>query len=165
MLKAYSKLLDVVFAIVKWAVIIATALMVFCMAYQVVTRYLLQMANAWSEELTRLMCIWTVMLGSAVAIRERGHLQIDAIVNLVHGKNKHLLDAIIELVVLVFFVIMLKYSVELCGSVGTAKSSGLGISKAYVYLCMPVGFICMILSDIEVLAQDIAACLNKEDKT
>lgn len=162
MLKAYSKLMDIIFLIVKWVVIAASILMVLCMAYQVFTRYFLHMANAWSEELTRLMCIWTVVLGSAIAIREKGHLQIDVLTNLIHGKTHNLLEAIIEIVVLIFIAIMIKYSVELCQSVGTASSAGLRISKVYVYMCMPVGFTCMLLSTIEVLLKDIASFLKKE---
>ena len=146
MLKTYSKLMDILFSVIKWVMIIASVLMVACMAYQVVTRYLFHRGNVWSEELTRLLCIWTVLLGSAVAIREKGHLQIDALTNLFHGKKKNIIDAVIEIVVLIFIVIMIKYSIELCKSVGTATSAGLKVSKVYIYMVMPIGFGCMALS-------------------
>ena len=161
MLKAYSKIMDIVFGVVKWVIIIASVLMVCCMAFQVIQRYVFHVGNAWSEELTRLLCIWTVLLGSAMAIREKGHLQIDALTNLFHGKARHLCDAIIEIVVLVFVIIMIKYSIELCQSVGTATSAGLKVSKVYIYMVMPVGFGCMVLSSIEIIMKDLAAFLKK----
>ena len=160
MLKTYSKLMDILFSVIKWVMIIASVLMVACMAYQVVTRYLFHRGNVWSEELTRLLCIWTVLLGSAVAIREKGHLQIDALTNLFHGKKKNIIDAVIEIVVLIFIVIMIKYSIELCKSVGTATSAGLKVSKVYIYMVMPIGFGCMALSSIEVIMKDIAAFIG-----
>ena len=161
MLKAYSKLMDIVFGVIKWIIIFASVLMVCCMAYQVITRYVFHQGNVWSEELTRLLCIWTVLLGSATAIREKGHLQIDALTNLFHGKTRHLIDAVIEIIVLIFLIIMIKYSIELCQSVGTATSAGLKVSKVYIYMVMPVGFGCMVLSSIEVIMKDIAAFAGK----
>lgn len=164
MLKTYSKLMDILFSVIKWVIIIASVLMVVCMAYQVITRYLFHRGNVWSEELTRLLCIWTVLLGSAVAIREKGHLQIDALTNLFHGKKKNVIDAVIEIVVLIFIVIMIKYSIELCRSVGSATSAGLKISKVYIYMVMPIGFGCMVLSSIEVIMKDIAAFIGTDNK-
>lgn len=164
MLKTYSKLMDILFSVIKWVIIIASVLMVVCMAYQVITRYLFHRGNVWSEELTRLLCIWTVLLGSAVAIREKGHLQIDALTNLFHGKKKNVIDAVIEIVVLIFIVIMIKYSIELCRSVGSATSAGLKVSKVYIYMVMPIGFGCMVLSSIEVIMKDIAAFIGTDNK-
>lgn len=164
MLKTYSKLMDILFSVIKWVIIIASVLMVVCMAYQVITRYLFHRGNVWSEELTRLLCIWTVLLGSAVAIREKGHLQIDALTNLFHGKKKNVIDAVIEIVVLIFIVIMIKYSIELCRSVGSATSAGLKVSKVYIYMIMPIGFGCMVLSSIEVIMKDIAAFIGTDNK-
>ena len=164
MLKTYSKLMDILFSVIKWVIIIASVLMVVCMAYQVITRYLFHRGNVWSEELTRLLCIWTVLLGSAVAIREKGHLQIDALTNLFHGKKKNVIDAVIDIVVLIFIVIMIKYSIELCRSVGSATSAGLKVSKVYIYMVMPIGFGCMVLSSIEVIMKDIAAFIGTDNK-
>ena len=155
MLKAYSKLMDVLEKVLQVLIVILTVGMLFCMAYQVVMRYVFHQGNAWSEELARLLCIWIVMLGAALACRKYSHLQIDVFINLLHERARYLANAILMIVCVAFIVYMLKYSIDLCNGTGAATSAGLGISKKVVYLCMPVGCGMMILTSIEVIWQNI----------
>lgn len=155
MLKAYSKFLDAVEKVVKVLIVIMTVIMLGSMTYQVIMRYFFSKGNAWSEELARLMCIWVVMLGAAIATRIYAHLQIDVLINLAPPRPRHLVVALVTLVGALFMVVMLKYSIALCTGTGTSTSAGLGISKKYIYACMPVGFALMILTSLEVIWKNI----------
>ena len=155
MLKAYSKFMDGLVLVLKIAIVIMTVVMVGTMFYQVILRYFFSKANAWSEELARLMCIWVVMLGAAVATRTYAHLQIDVLLNLIPEKTRHLVTAIITFASMLFILAMLKYSVDLCNSVGTATSAGLHMSKKYIYLCLPVGFALIALVSVEVILKNL----------
>ena len=168
MLKAYSKFLDGLVKVMKVLIVIMSVIMLLSMAYQVVMRYFFSHANAWSEELARLMMIWVVMLGASIATRIYGHLQIDVIINLIPERPRHLANAVVTLIGAIFIILMLKFSIELCLGTGTASSAGLGISKKYIYLCMPVGFVLMLLTSIEVVWKNIDEYIhfnsNKEEK-
>lgn len=155
MLKAYSKFMDGLVMVLKAVIVIMVIIMVGSMFYQVILRYFFSKANAWSEELARLMCIWVVMLGAAVATRTHAHLQIDVLLNLIPERSRHLVTAIITIVSLLFILAMLKYSVDLCNSVGTATSAGLRMSKKYIYLCLPVGFAMIALVSVEVIMKSL----------
>ena len=72
MLKVYSKFLDVLEKIQKAVLAITVPVMVFVMLYQVILRYVFAHSNSWSEEVTRYLFIFNVMLASAIAVR-RSH--------------------------------------------------------------------------------------------
>src|SRR5690606_41542178 len=44
---------------------------------QVLTRYVFMYSLPWLEELTRFLMVWMVMLGTAVAVKEKQHIVID----------------------------------------------------------------------------------------
>jgi TRAP-type C4-dicarboxylate transport system permease small subunit len=67
-------------AVLKASLIAATAVMVLCIAIQVVMRYGFGRATSWSEELAVLMFSWTVMGGLALGVREGFHVRIDLLV-------------------------------------------------------------------------------------
>ncbi len=107
MLKAYSKFLDVVELICRKIIGILMALMVIAMCYQVVLRYIFSSSNIWSEEITRYMFVYVVLLGSFVAVRRNSHLQVDFLINLMHGKFKKYFTVVTSLIVIAFLVYLL----------------------------------------------------------
>lgn len=56
------------------ALMLITSVLVFT---QVLTRYVFVYSIAWVEELTRFLMIWMVLLGTAVAVRQKQHIVID----------------------------------------------------------------------------------------
>lgn len=56
------------------SLMLITSVLVFT---QVLTRYLFFYSISWIEELTRFLMIWMVMLGTAVAVRQKQHIVID----------------------------------------------------------------------------------------
>src|SRR5512133_1263205 len=49
---------------------------------QVFARYILNNPLSWSEELSRLVFIWTIFLGAGVMVRRGGHVAVDSLVML-----------------------------------------------------------------------------------
>lgn len=55
---------------------LATSALVFA---QVLTRYVFLYSVPWMEELTRFLMIWMVLLGTAVAVKQKQHIVIDVV--------------------------------------------------------------------------------------
>ena len=68
MLKAYSKFLDLLEKVQKTILAVTVPVMVLVMLYQVVLRYVFSNSNSWSEEVTRYLFIFNVMMASAIAV-------------------------------------------------------------------------------------------------
>lgn len=63
-------------ATLRWSLIAAVALMLACIALQVVMRYVLGNALSWSEELALLMFSWAALGGLALGVREGFHVRL-----------------------------------------------------------------------------------------
>ncbi len=155
MLEKYSAFLDIVDKIIKILLILSVAVMIFAMVYQVVLRYVFNNANSWSEELTRYIFIYQVMLASAVAIRRNSHLQVDVLVGKMNPKVKSVFTILSTIAGVIFLIVLFKYSLQFV-AIGTRNtSSGLYIPMSIPYTALPVGCILMILVSIEVIAKNI----------
>jgi TRAP-type C4-dicarboxylate transport system permease small subunit len=69
-------LLEGTAAILRWSLIAAVALMLACIALQVVMRYMFGNALSWSEELALLTFSWAALGGLALGVREGFHVRL-----------------------------------------------------------------------------------------
>jgi TRAP-type C4-dicarboxylate transport system permease small subunit len=155
MLKGYSKFLDVVEKIEKIVLAIAVAVMLFVMVYQVILRYIFSNSNAWSEELTRYLFIFEVIIASAIAIRKSSHLQVDVLIGRLKPRARCVFTICSTLVGIVFLCFLLLYSIQLVKTGGTNVSVGLQIPMSVPYSSVPIGAVLMILTSIEVVLKNI----------
>src|SRR5690606_19822608 len=72
--RALERLLDAVLAVML-------VVLVSSLVWQVFGRYALDKAPVWSEELARFSMVWVTMLGSAVVMRENGHITVSVLVD------------------------------------------------------------------------------------
>jgi TRAP-type C4-dicarboxylate transport system permease small subunit len=63
-------------ATLRWSLIAAIAVMLACIALQVVMRYVFKHALSWSEELALLMFSWAALGGLALGVREGFHVRL-----------------------------------------------------------------------------------------
>lgn len=71
-----KRLLEATAATLRWSLIAAVALMLACIALQVVMRYGFGNALSWSEELALLMFSWATLGGLALGVREGFHVRL-----------------------------------------------------------------------------------------
>lgn len=155
MLKAYSKLLDVIEKIEKAFLAAAMAVMIVDMIYQVIMRYIFNSANAWSEELARYLFIFEVMIAAAIAVRKNSHLQIDVLINCFKPRTKTIFTIVSTLVGIVFLAFLLVYSIGLVQTGNSNISVGLNIPMSIPYVSVPIGVVLMLLTSVEVVLKNI----------
>lgn len=162
-MRVYSKFLDVLERIEKALIAISIIVMIIAMTDQVIMRYVFSKANSWSDELTRYLFIYTVMLGAAIAVRRNSHLQIDVITGRLKPRAKSIVTIVTTLVGIIILVFLTIYSFELCKQGATNSSAGLGIRMSLPYLAVPIGCVLMILTSVEVLFRNIVALKTGEE--
>jgi TRAP-type C4-dicarboxylate transport system permease small subunit len=69
-------LLEGTAALLRWSLIAAVALMLACIALQVVMRYVFGNALSWSEELALVTFSWAALGGLALGVREGFHVRL-----------------------------------------------------------------------------------------
>ena len=154
MIKLYSKFLDLLEWVEKAILAVSVFVMVIIMVYQVILRYVFSNSNSWSEEVTRYLIIFNVMMASALAVRRNSHLQIDILINCFSPRLKRIFTIGATLAGIVFLVLLFQYSLQLCAQAASNISPGVGISMSVPYAAMPIGIVLMILTSIEVILKN-----------
>jgi len=101
----YAWVLDVLLVISVAVIIIPVSLQIFARFTELLPRYI------WTEELSRFLLVWMVMIGAMVGIREGTHFTVDLFPGL-KGRAKAAADIFAGLFVLVFGAVFLWWGIE-----------------------------------------------------
>ena len=151
----FSKVMDGLEKVLRLLIGVAMFVMLIVMTYQVILRYVFNASNIWSEELARYLMCYTVLLGASIAVRKCSHLQVDFMLNLLKPRLRCIAVCICTAAGAVFLGYFLNYGLQLCVSTMNSISSGTGVPMGYVYACLPIGAVLMILASIEVILKEL----------
>lgn len=127
--------------------VILLSILVICVIWQVISRYVLGSPSIATDELARFLFMWVGLIGAAYATGLKRHLAIDLLLMKVQGKKKSSLEILILLVMLFFAGFILVYGgINLAWDTHKTGqiSPSLGIDMGLVYLCLPVAGIIMV---------------------
>ncbi|MDO6454549.1 TRAP transporter small permease subunit [Neptunomonas phycophila] len=119
---------------------IALYLNITVLLYGVISRYLLNGAPIWSDELARFMIIGTVMLTMSYVYIVDSHMRVTILDQYLPTKINLIIRiyrwVVVLLVSLLFFYGSYHYSISL----NRFSTLGLGVSKMIPLLALPIGF-------------------------
>lgn len=125
-----------------------SAFLVFCVTWQVLSRYILSSPSTVTDELARYLFMWVAMIGAAYTTGQHRHLAIDLLVMKLTGARKQFISVIIQLVIITFAGVVLVYGGGILVSstlVSGQITPALGWQMGYIYLCLPVSGLLMIM--------------------
>lgn len=92
--------------------------------------------------------IWLVLMASAIAMRNRSHLQVDVLTSALPQKPKRILTAIVDLLTIVFLCIMTYFGFKVVQSTTAQTSPAMQIPMALIYAAFPTGGVLMIMEQL-----------------
>lgn len=121
---------------------------VLLLFYEVLARYFFNTAVYVSTEWTPVLVTWSMLMGNAILIRERGHISITLFEDsLKKQENKRWLNLYISVITFIFCIIFLNSSVHF---VSGAYSSGV-LSESLLHTPMWIIFSMMVISGVLML--------------
>lgn len=116
------------------AVLLVIVLALTCS--QVVFRYVLGMSMPWTEELTRLLFVWLVL----IAASRTSHMSIDLVAAAIPpGRVRRALEVGVTTVGILTLLVLIRYTFGLLEIVAYDRFTALGISVEYLYWSVIVG--------------------------
>ena len=107
-----KKFLDGYHRLLRWLMAASVAILIVPVTLQVVSRYTaLIPAWIWTEELSRFLFIWMVMLGSMVGVREGTHFVVDVLPTL-PPRADAAVQIVANLFVLVFALVFAWWGIQ-----------------------------------------------------
>jgi TRAP-type C4-dicarboxylate transport system permease small subunit len=156
--KILKKLDTIVTDIEEWTLFIIVMAALLSLFANVVLRYGFNYTLAWSEELVRIVIIYSTFVGASVAVKQRAMIRIDAIVQL-FPKLKSGLTIYTNLLMLVFAWMMLYYGYKMTSLqyMTHQKTIIMQIPLVIIYAIMPVMGFMVFIRTIQVMIQDFRA--------
>ena len=73
-----KKIIDYYHTLLSWLLVGTVAILLIPVTLQIISRYTALIPSwIWTEELSRFMFIWMVMLGAMIGVREGTHFDVD----------------------------------------------------------------------------------------
>ncbi|HPY56334.1 MAG TPA: TRAP transporter small permease [Sedimentibacter sp.] len=151
MIKKSIKQLDEHFEEYFMAVLLI--MMTVVMLIQVVMRYVFNSALTWPEEFCRYCFIYMTFLTIGFSVSRKSMLRLDLIIKILPRKLGEMLEFIIWVMCLLFFVYMFGYSIKLINlTITSARTSpAMGIPFYIIYISTSIGFGLGIIRNIQFL--------------
>ena len=106
------KLIDAYHRLLTWLMVATVAILIFPVSLQIISRYTqLIPSYIWTEELSRFLFIWMVMLGAMIGIREGTHFEVDVWPELRPRANAAL-RIVSHVFVLIFAMVFLYWGIK-----------------------------------------------------
>ena len=141
-LKKIVKTLD---RILDTICVLSLVSLAFIVSFQVAMRYIFSKPLSWTEELARFLLIWLIYIGCIAAMRDRKHITIDIIRNVVSKSTSRKVYIIQKIVSLIFLIMLVVYGIKMVllniGYTSTVNEIRLDL----LYLCIPISAFGMLL--------------------
>jgi TRAP-type transport system small permease protein len=123
----------------QWICIVLLAVITVDLLLGVFSRYVLARTFVWYDEVARACFMWLVFIGSAVAVRLRGHFGLNVLVELVPGRLKRLVLLITPLTMIVFSAALVRFGWDLTLYGASQSTAVMGMPVSWIYASIPTG--------------------------
>lgn len=146
------------------SVMAASALTLFVVTFlQVVFRFLLKSPLAWSQDIIRLCFTYLTFFGAAWCVKEKAHLNIDVLLTSLKPALRKLIEIVINLILLAFFVFLAYYGFLFARSGSTQLAPYLPIPMSAYYMSVPLSAVFMFFYLVQQLVDLIKGNESKEE--
>lgn len=139
------------------------ALFAVCISV-VIGRMVFKLSMGWSQDIIRLCFTYVIYLGAAYCLREKGHLNIDFILAIMPEKMRKIVEFLINIVLLAFFVLIIYVGFQFAATGVNQKSPYLMIPMIYYYYGIPISGILLVFYQINILIDQVRGFLGKSEE-
>ncbi len=133
-----TRLIEFYHKLLTWLLVGTVAILVVPVTMQIVSRYTgLIPSYIWTEELSRFMFIWMVMIGAMVAVREGTHFEVDVWPDL-SPRAAARLRIFSNLFVLLFALVFVYWGVQFVRFGWNQESELAELPMPFIFLAWPI---------------------------
>jgi TRAP-type C4-dicarboxylate transport system permease small subunit len=132
--------------IITWVASILLGAVVLLMATQVFLRFAFNSPQAWAEEVDRYVFVWSIYLGTLIALIKGTHIRVTFLTDKMSEQNKNILELITNIINLFCFIIICFFGIQLAYDNRFSEFYTLTfMPQVLFYLSVPICFSLMII--------------------
>src|SRR5213594_5061957 len=133
-----KRIIDAYHRLLTWLMVATVAILIVPVTLQIISRYTqLIPSYIWTEELSRFLFIWMVMLGAMIGIREHSHFEVDVWPDLA-PRATALLRMVSHVFVLVFALVFIWWGIEFVRFGWDQLSELAELPMPYIFIAWPL---------------------------
>lgn len=158
-------LADFFYKIAYWVTATLLVMIILTTLTQIFFRYVLERPLSWPEETSLIFFPWVVFLGASMPLKERGHVAIRFVVDLLPMQLRRIAIVVIDLLVAFFAGYLVVFGWKLSIFVGAEQATTFwNVPYFYLYLSICVGGAFLLIQGILLLALDVANHFGPREK-
>lgn len=159
-MNGYMRGMDVVNVGVRWVLAAMLAVMTVLIGWQVFARFVVGDSLSFSEEISRFLMVWLVLLGSAYAARNGRLMKVDILETVVPNRFRPAVLILAGFVSILFYLVLVVFGFMIVSAVSYQMTPATQISMSIPMAALPVGGVFLILNTLYNLC---AVALGKEE--
>ncbi len=152
---AYARLLDVLLVVTVIGIILPVTMQIFARFVDWFPRYI------WTEEMSRFLLVWMIMIGGMIGVREGTHFNVDLFHNL-RGRAKAAMDILSSVFVLGFASVFIVYGWEFTDTAWFRISELAELPLWTIHIAWPIAGVTWVIFAGERVWDDLQILLHGE---
>ena len=133
-----KRIIDGYHRLLTWLMVATVAILIVPVTLQIISRYTALIPSwIWTEELSRFLFIWMVMLGAMIGIREHSHFEVDVWPDLA-PRATALLRMVSHVFVLVFALVFVWWGAQFVRFGWKQESELAELPMPYIFAAWPI---------------------------
>lgn len=132
--------------VIEFVVGALVALTTIAVCLNVFYRYVLGSGLVWADEVPGFLLVWIAFLGAYIAARQQGHIAFDMLIEAFPPLFKRVVQAIGDLAVIGFFVLLGITSWQMIDRVGGRSIETLPIAQGVFMSVLPIASALMVVA-------------------
>jgi len=153
----FSEIVDRLVRIITVALAAGFTLLIFT---SVLTRYVFNHPIMFSQEVSKLLFIWSAFLSATIAFRKHLHIRFEFLNSVLGEKGKIITDLILYVTCLVFFSVVFFYSIQWTRIIWGTYLPVLELSQGWLYVSVIVSSAIFFVHSLELLFQTVERYLQ-----
>ncbi len=128
---------------------------VILIGMQVFMRYVVSSPLSWTEQISRYLFIWMIMLGIPIMFHRKIYMAFDLIFDSLDDRKQRLMGIIIKVAICFFALFYFRYSLSLCINTYGRMTAGVKLPLYMVYGAQPASASCIFIVTLNQLLIEI----------
>lgn len=147
-MEQYRRVVDGLNVVVRWILAALMLVMTVLIGWQVIARFIVGESLTFSEEVSRFVMVWLVLLGAAYAAKNGRLMKVDIVEHMLSGRAKSTVIMVAGLLSIVFYLVLVVFGFFIVSAVSYQMTPATEVSMSIPMAALPVGGILLVINTI-----------------
>lgn len=147
-MEQYRRVVDGLNIAVRWILAALMLVMTVLIGWQVIARFIVGESLTFSEEVSRFVMVWLVLLGAAYAAKNGRLMKVDIVEHMLSGRAKSTVIMVAGVLSIVFYLVLVVFGFFIVSAVSYQMTPATEVSMSIPMAALPVGGILLVINTI-----------------